>query len=74
MEVLYLDTQRKFAEMQTQFHEKEEEYQAQIHTQQSNFQQQLEAETGEKRRLVKELVTFSLKILFLIRRINGKNK
>jgi hypothetical protein len=58
MEVLYLDTQRKFAEMQTQFQEKETEYEAQIHTQQLNFQQQLDVETVEKRRLAKELVIF----------------
>ena len=70
MEVLYLDTQRKFAEMQTQFHEKETEYEAQIHTQQLNFQQQLDVETGEKRRLAKELVFFFNFTLFFIDKYN----
>lgn len=58
MEVLYLDTQRKFSEMQTELREKEVEYETQLQAQQSNFQKLLETETGEKKRYAKELVTF----------------
>lgn len=65
MEVLYLDTQRKLSELQTQYRSKEVEYETQIQSQEASFQQQLEAESTEKKRLAKELVTILIVILFI---------
>lgn len=56
MEVLYLDTQRKLSELQTEFRNKEVEHETEILTQRTNFQNQLDIEVGEKKRLAKELV------------------
>lgn len=56
MEVLYLDTQRKFSELQTEHRTKVEEYEAQLQAQKTTFQKQLDTESNEKKRLAKELV------------------
>lgn len=56
MEVLYLDTQRKFSELQTEYRTKEVEYETQIASQQADFQERLDLEMNEKKRIAKELV------------------
>lgn len=60
MEVLYLDTQRKFSELQTEFRNKEVEHETTFQSQQRDFQQRLDSEIIEKKRLAKELVRRSL--------------
>lgn len=57
MEVLYLDTQRKLSELQTEFRTKEAEYENQLASQQTNLQQQIDLEASEKKRIAKELVS-----------------
>lgn len=57
MEVLYLDTQRKLSELQTEFRTKEAEYENQLASQQTSLQQQIDLEANEKKRIAKELVS-----------------
>lgn len=56
MEVLYLDTQRKLSELQTQFREKEVEHANEVESLTADFQQRLDGETSERKRLARELV------------------
>ena len=58
MEVLYLDMQRKYSELQTEYRNKEVERKSEIVSQRTDFQQRLDAEQNEKKRLAKELVSF----------------
>lgn len=58
MEVLYLDMQRKYSELQTEYRNKEVERESEIVSQRTDFQQRLDAEQNEKKRLAKELVSF----------------
>ena len=56
MEVLYLDTQRKLSELQTQYKEKEVAYENEMQSLKADYQQRLDEETSERKRLAKELV------------------
>lgn len=56
MEVLYLDTQRKLSELQTEYRNKEVEHESEITSQRTDFQHRLDTELNEKKRLAKELV------------------
>jgi|688.fasta_scaffold2218660_1 7-cyano-7-deazaguanine synthase in queuosine biosynthesis len=56
MEVLYLDTQRKLSELQTEFRTKETEHENEIHSMQTDYKQRLETEIAEKKQIAKELV------------------
>lgn len=56
MEVLYLDSQRKLSELQTEFRTKEAEHENEMHSMQTDYQLRLETEITEKKRLAKELV------------------
>ena len=58
MEVLYMDTQRKFSELQTMSREKEAEYEAELQRLRTEFKELLDSETDQKKQLSKELVLF----------------
>ena len=56
MEVLYLDTQRKLSQLQTQQREKELSYEEELASLRSTFNGQMDSELAEKKSLTKELV------------------
>lgn len=56
MEVLYLDSQRKFSELQTEFRNKEVEHESEISALRASLQERLDTEVSEKKSLAKEFV------------------
>ena len=56
MEILYMDTQKKFSALQSEYREKQASYEEELATHKITFQNQLEAENSEKKSLAKELV------------------
>lgn len=68
MEVLYLDTQKKLSDLQTEFRAKMEEHDYEVKSIHSTLRKELEVESYNNKRLVKELVNlFSTFITFFYR-------